>query len=272
MSERCHCGAERIAELAFCVMCGARRVAPPALVGAGARGPLPMPRVPAPRPSAPPRHVAPIHPSLPPMPAPFPTAVAYEPQPTGRSSAPWIAGAAAIVVLAVVGALLVLTLRPPVLTAAPASTAPQTVVVPSTTTVTAAPSADTSASSGSSTTTLDDQVATDRTSVEALVGSWIPQLSSKSVGTVADGITYDAGDILSQYQRLATSYPDAKLLYSGDWPVFRNGGYWVVVVARPFSTSSAANAWCSAQGFGPDDCFAKKLSHSGGPSGSTVQR
>lgn len=269
MTERCHCGAERIAELAFCVMCGARRPAP-ALVGVGAHGATPRP---APRPTpGPVRYAAPLHPSLPPVPAPFPMALAYEPQPAGRSSAPWIVGAAAIVVLAVVGALLVLTLRPAASAASP--TTPQTVLVPSTTTVTAAPSPSSggSTSSGSSTTSLDDQVANDRASVESLVGSWVPQLSSKSVGTVADGITYDAGDILGHYQGLAASYPGAKLLYSGDWPVFRNGDYWVIVVAQPFSTASGANAWCSAQNFGPDDCFAKKLSHSGGTSGSTVQR
>ena len=59
---------------------------------------------------------------------------------------------------------------------------------------------------------------------------------------------------------------------SGDWPVFNGNDYWVVVHPQGFSTAAAANAWCDAQGYSTDDCLAKKLSHSGGPSGTTVPR
>lgn len=173
--------------------------------------------------------------------------------------------------VAVVAALLLLTLRPAT-DSAPTAQQPSTVLVPSTTTVTAAPETSSMAGSTGSSQQLTDQVDTDRAAVENLTGRWVPQLSSKRVGTVADGITYGSGDILGHYRSLAAAYPDAKLLYSGDWPVFNGADYWVVVVAQPFSTPAAANAWCSTHGFARDDCFAKELSHSGGPAGTTVQR
>ena len=55
-------------------------------------------------------------------------------------------------------------------------------------------------------------------------------------------------------------------------PVFNGSDFWVVVHPQGFATAAAANAWCDAQGYSPDDCYAKKLSHSGGPSGTTVTR
>jgi hypothetical protein len=108
--------------------------------------------------------------------------------------------------------------------------------------------------------------------VDSVTDSWVPQLSSKRPGTVAGGVTYDADAILTHYQVLAATYPGAALLWSGDWPVFKGHDYWVVIVAQPFATAAQANAWCDAQGFGADDCLAKKLSHSGGPQGTTVPR
>jgi hypothetical protein len=284
MTQRCHCGAELISGLAFCVTCGARR-AERMLVGVGgerhAGGPAPVGYPGGTRPMAHPAGTQPMahpgrpvpvaHPSLPPAMVPMAPVYAAPPAPTSRSAAPWIVGGASIVVLAVVAAVLVLTLRPAMIYGTTAVQQPTTVVVPSTTTVTTAPSS--SSTGGSSATDqLDAQVAADRSDVENLTGEWVPQLSSKSVGTVADGITYDADDILGHYRGLAATYPSAKLLWSGDWPVFKSGGYWVVVAAQPFSTPAAANAWCSAHGLSADDCFAKKLSHTGGPAGTTVQR
>jgi len=46
----------------------------------------------------------------------------------------------------------------------------------------------------------------------------------------------------------------------------------VTVIAEPFATSSAANAWCLHQQYGVDDCFAKRLSHTEGPAGNTASR
>jgi serine/threonine-protein kinase len=43
-------------------------------------------------------------------------------------------------------------------------------------------------------------------------------------------------------------------------------------VAQPFATADQAIAWCTAQGFAPTQCLAKRLSHTGGPQGNTAQR
>lgn len=271
MTERCRCGAGLIAELAHCVMCGAARRPQAVMVGAGRH--TPAARMPVAHPSFAPQPA--------PLPRPLPQPLPWPPQaaPAARgSSAPWIAGAAAVVVLAVAAAVAVLSLGP-MLTTTP-SAAPSSAVAPSTGTATTVPATvpatgTGSTSTGSSTSSsdeLDAQVATDRAAVEGLAGQWVPQLSSKAVGTVDDGVSYDADTILAHYRGLAASYTDAKLLDSGDWPVFKRAGYRVVVVARPFSTAAGANAWCVSQGIDADQCFAKKLSHSGGPAGTTVQR
>ena len=113
---------------------------------------------------------------------------------------------------------------------------------------------------------LDTIAATDAPALEAVVGDWVPQLSSKSAGPSAD----DAA--LSDHEALRSRYSSARSLLSDDRPVFRAPGYWVTVVAQPFPTAEAANAWCDLQGIGADDCFAKRLSHVAGPDGATVHR
>ena len=44
------------------------------------------------------------------------------------------------------------------------------------------------------------------------------------------------------------------------------------LIPRKFSTAPAANAWCDSEGFAIDNCLAKRLSHTDGPDGSTVER
>jgi serine/threonine-protein kinase len=119
---------------------------------------------------------------------------------------------------------------------------------------------------------LQAEVDRDRSAVEALVGSWVPQLSSKKPGLVADGITYDYPAVLANFQSLKTRYPDALLLWSGDYSTFKYGDFWVTVEGAAFAAGAAANSWCDAQGIGPDDCFAKRLSHSDGYVGNTLLR
>jgi hypothetical protein len=219
----------------------------------------------------PPRPPQPVAPVVVPVPAP-PT-----PVPAGSSSAPWIVAAAAVVVLAVVGAVLVVTMRP----ASSAVPAPQVVAAPAPVTVTVTPSASASRSSSSSspddtggggTATLQAVVDADRNAVEAFDGLWVPQLSSKRPGTVDDGTTYDASSIYAHYTGLVGSYTNVRLLYSGDWSVYREGDYWVAIAGEGFATAASANAWCDARGFSADDCFAKRMSHTAGPAGSTEPR
>jgi hypothetical protein len=274
---RCRCGAALVPDLHFCVACGARqdlgrRV--PVAVGA-ARLAAPAPLYAAPRPS--------YYPAPPPGPASRP---AVGPA-SARSTVPWIVAGVSVVVAVVLVAVGVLAARPAAVFGTPA---PTPVVVPTVTVGVPVPAAASSESDstgsrstgsgstssgstgGSAAAGLAAQVASDRSTVDGLVGQWVPQLSAKRDGLVADGITYDDDAILTHWSTLTGRDPSAVMLYSGDWPVFNGSDFWVVVHPQGFSTAAAANAWCAAQGYAADDCYAKKLSHSGGPAGTTVTR
>ncbi|MEQ3554910.1 hypothetical protein WIS52_30975 [Pseudonocardia nematodicida] len=210
---------------------------------------------------------------------PFPQVVpmvpaGWSPAPAGRSSTPWIVAVLLLVAVLPAGVAL-FALRPDLLTGVrattPAATTPVAPVgagVPAT----VQPAVPPVITAPVPSVQLADQVAIDSGRVAATVGYWVPQLSSKRAGTVDGGVSYDDRAILDHYRGLAAQHPGAALLWSGDWPVFQRSDYWVVVVAQPYSTAAGANAWCDAQGFGADDCFAKQLSYYAGPQGTTVHR
>ena len=118
------------------------------------------------------------------------------------------------------------------------------------------------------------QVDHDRPSVTTdLVGKWVPQLSSKKPGLVADGITWDNRTTLEEFLKLHQKYSNAKLLFSDEWPVFDSGGsWWVTIVDTPYSSAEQANAWCDEQGFDAEHCFAKYIDTKGPSEGTTVPR
>lgn len=120
---------------------------------------------------------------------------------------------------------------------------------------------------------LVDLAASDRNGIDAnLLDRWQPQLSSKRPGLVADGITWTMPDIIRENLEFRQMYPDAKLLWSGEWPVFGDPSWWVSMAGIPFKRGEQANAWCMSQGFDKDHCFAKLISHTRGPSGTTALR
>ena len=119
---------------------------------------------------------------------------------------------------------------------------------------------------------LTRQAAQDRSRVETFVGQWIPQISAKAPGLVVDGRTFDDAAVLADVIASRDRFPQALLLRSDDYTSFRRGGFWVTVVGTSFPTPQAANAWCDQHGLAPDDCFAKRLSHTEGPQGNTVPR
>jgi serine/threonine-protein kinase len=119
---------------------------------------------------------------------------------------------------------------------------------------------------------LDALVDSDRVTAERLVGSWVPQISSKEVGTVVDGRTYDEAAILADIRTAKARHPQAVVVRSDTYTSFRRPGFWVTLVATPFPSPDGALSWCDTNGLGPDDCFAKRLSHSDGPTGNTVLR
>lgn len=133
--------------------------------------------------------------------------------------------------------------------------------------VTAAPTADVNKIS---LTRLQNLAEGDRSDVAIyLADRWIPQISSKRVGLVARGITWDNQAILEEHLRLRNIYPDVKLLWSGDWSTYDGPNFWVTVVGLWFTAPEYTLAWCTNQGFDRDNCIAKIVSTTHPIAGST---
>jgi len=75
---------------------------------------------------------------------------------------------------------------------------------------------------------------------------------------------------LAGHETLRKRYPGAVLLRSTDWNY--DGQFWITVMNERFPTAEEANTWCDTHRFAPQDCFAKKLSHSGVVDGSARYR
>lgn len=101
-----------------------------------------------------------------------------------------------------------------------------------------------------------------------LAEQWEPQLSSKKVGLVADGTTYDDAQILADHLALRARFPTARLLQAGQWRTFEDGAFWVTVSGVPSGQSAAAAlAWCRQQGIDGEHCSATFVSTVRGPTG-----
>lgn len=108
--------------------------------------------------------------------------------------------------------------------------------------------------------------------IRRLLHTWVPQISSKKVGLVANGKTWSNPDILVDHLRLRQHYPGVRLVWSGQWTSFSSPNFWVTIVGTSFRSPVEANGWCDAQGFAVDDCFAKFISPVLGEEGTTVYR
>ena len=101
----------------------------------------------------------------------------------------------------------------------------------------------------------------DRSTVCAeLADRWIPQISSKRVGLVADGKTWNNQMILEQHQRMRNIYPNVKLLWSGDWSTYDGRNFWITVVGLWSYNPDDILGWCTRMGFDRDNCIAKVVS------------
>ena len=117
---------------------------------------------------------------------------------------------------------------------------------------------------------LEQIRAQDAPVVETLAESWVAQLSTRPAGTQpADRAGTDAA-ILAGHETLRKQHPGAVLLRSKDWNY--DGQFWITVMNERFPTAQDANTWCNTHQFAPQDCFAKKLSHSGVVEGSARYR
>lgn len=119
---------------------------------------------------------------------------------------------------------------------------------------------------------LDNQLASDRPKVEAITEHWVPQLSSKRPGLVVNGTAFDYQAIWSDFSDLATRYPGAMLLWSGDYSSFKLQDFWVTIAPQSFDTGELANGWCDSVGLDRDNCYAKRITHTGSYADSTLLR
>lgn len=118
---------------------------------------------------------------------------------------------------------------------------------------------------------LLDRVTADRDVVASQVeGRWVAQLSSKRVGLVAEGRTWDSRSILEEFSSFAARFDGARLLQSDDWSVFTSPGFLVTITAQSFIDAPTAVGWCRSQGFDRDHCLAKRISRTASPEGTTV--
>lgn len=120
---------------------------------------------------------------------------------------------------------------------------------------------------------LVDIAIADRAYIDAnLLNLWQPQLSSKRPGLFADGISWNYPEIVREHLQLRQRFPTARLVWSGDWPVFTDPSWWVTVTGTPFRSGEDALGWCASEGFDRDHCLAKILSHNMDTTGTTLLR
>ncbi|MFT4189593.1 MAG: hypothetical protein QM621_13580 [Aeromicrobium sp.] len=85
--------------------------------------------------------------------------------------------------------------------------------------------------------------------------SWTAQLASSAP-------TDSPVAVLDGYHRLVEEFPDAILVWSGDWPGSYpvTGTSWVVLSGDQFDTTAPVLAWCDMVGRDDTQCWAKRLS------------
>ncbi len=193
---------------------------------------------------------------------------AATPRRTRNQTAMWVAVAG--LVAAVVGLTVLLVLR--LSTAQPGPTLTGPVAQQPARVTPGGTSLVTPTTQGATEADLQRQVDADRDAAEGLVGNWVPQLSSKRLGLTVHGVTFDYSAILADFQALRARFPQSVLIRSDDYTSYQSPGYWVTVLAQTFPSADDANAWCDANGFAVEDCFAHRLSHTEGPAGSSKLR
>lgn len=125
---------------------------------------------------------------------------------------------------------------------------------------------------------LRAQADADRPFVEAgLANRWVAQLSSKQPGITVpdvDGrmIDWTDAEILAQHLRLRLQYPEVRLVWSNEWRTFDLQGWWVTIAGVTFPGPDEANGWCDARAIPVNECFAKLVSNTREPAGTTKYR
>jgi serine/threonine protein kinase len=103
-----------------------------------------------------------------------------------------------------------------------------------------------------------------------LADRWVPQISSKRLGIVAEGTVWNNAKILSEHLQLRAQFPEARLLWSGDWSTFDAPDFWVTIAGDTFPDAAGALTWCTRKNLDRDHCYAKLVSTMHPVKGSTA--
>lgn len=106
---------------------------------------------------------------------------------------------------------------------------------------------------------LQRQVEADKAKAAGLLNVYTTQLSSKKPGLQAAGRTWTYETILGQYRELKAKYPNALLVWGPDYTNYSRSGhpsdYYVMLSGETFATAQAAKGWCTANGYGSENCL-----------------
>lgn len=103
-----------------------------------------------------------------------------------------------------------------------------------------------------------------------LADRWVPQVSSKRLGIVAEGLTWNHTEILREHLQMRTRYPNVRLLWSDSWSTFSYPDFWVTAVGEVFDNPRGALGWCRTHRLDRDHCYAKLISTTHPIEGSTA--
>lgn len=110
----------------------------------------------------------------------------------------------------------------------------------------------------------------DRPTVTAdLADRWVPQLSSKRPGLVAEGRVWDNSATLEEHLALRLRFPDTRLVWTGEWSTFSFSDFWVTVSGSTFGDADSALGWCRSNNLDREHCYAKMVSTTRPVDGST---
>ncbi|MDK7750399.1 hypothetical protein QP572_08560 [Brevibacterium sp. UMB10442] len=121
---------------------------------------------------------------------------------------------------------------------------------------------------------LETIVSDSESELSELEEKWVVQLSAKQPSDNASDQEeeWDYSKILKEYRDNEKTYGTLAMLKSEDWSSFRVNDYWVTVIPTGYNSPEPALKKCEEFKLDRDNCFAKRLSHTKGPDGSTKLR
>lgn len=119
---------------------------------------------------------------------------------------------------------------------------------------------------------LESAVADSESELSKLEEKWVVQLSAKRPGEDSGDGEWDYAKILQEYRDNEKKYGKVAMLKSEKWSSFRVKDFWVTVIPTGYDSPEPALKKCEEFKLDRDHCFAKRLSHTMGPDGSTKLR